>query len=62
MKDFEHNLALFYIPNLIIPIFLPYLVLMPAVSNYVALPLSMPCHFFFLEAGHDVLVKRNCYK
>ena len=66
LKDFEHNLALFYIPNLIIPTSLPCLVLMLAVSNYVALPLSMPCSFcfffFFLAAGHDVLGKRNCDK
>ena len=64
LKDFEHNLALFYIPNVIIPTSLPCLVLMLAVSNYVALPLSMPCSFFFffLAAGHDVLGKRNCDK
>ena len=47
LKDFEHNLALFYIPNVIIPTSLPCLVLMLAVSNYVALPLSMPCSFLF---------------
>ena len=66
MKDFEHSLALFYIPNLVIPISLPCLVLMLAVSNYVALRLSMPCSLFvclfFLAAGHDVLGKRNCDK
>ena len=49
MKDFEHNLAFFYIPNLIIPTSLPCLVLMSAVSNYVALP------FFFFSLKLDMM-------
>ena len=64
MKDFEHNLAFFLYSqsdNSNIPAMSGFDVCCLKLCCF-AFEYALPFFFFFLEAGHDVLVKRNCYK